>query len=68
LDRLLRNVAYVGQVRYQNEVHPGEHSALVSACDNRDIHRLNLMLTLIPNSAVCRQTRDCHTSSASVCT
>jgi site-specific DNA recombinase len=31
LDRLLRNVAYVGQVRYQDEVHPGEHSALVSA-------------------------------------
>jgi site-specific DNA recombinase len=30
LDRLLRNVAYVGQVRYQDEVHPGEHPALVS--------------------------------------
>ena len=31
LDRLLRNVTYVGQVRYQDEIHPGEHSALVSA-------------------------------------
>jgi site-specific DNA recombinase len=31
LNRLLRNVAYVGQVRYQDEIHPGEHSALVSA-------------------------------------
>jgi site-specific DNA recombinase len=31
LDRLLRNVVYVGQVRYQDEVHPGEHAALVPA-------------------------------------
>jgi len=31
LDRLLRNVVYVGQVRYQDEVHPGEHPALVAA-------------------------------------
>ena len=31
LDRLLRNVVYVGQVRYQDEVHPGEHPALVTA-------------------------------------
>src|SRR6516165_8390241 len=31
LDRLLRNVAYVGQVRYQDQVYPGEHSALVGA-------------------------------------
>jgi site-specific DNA recombinase len=30
LDRLLRNVVYVGQVRYQDEVHPGEHAALVT--------------------------------------
>jgi site-specific DNA recombinase len=31
LDRLLRNVTYVGQVRYQDQVYPGEHSALVGA-------------------------------------
>jgi site-specific DNA recombinase len=28
--RLLGNVVYIGQVRYQDEVHPGEHPALVS--------------------------------------
>jgi site-specific DNA recombinase len=30
LYELLRNVVYVGQVRYKQEVHPGEHAALVS--------------------------------------
>ncbi len=29
LYRLLSNVAYVGKVRYKNEVHPGEHIAIV---------------------------------------
>jgi site-specific DNA recombinase len=29
LYRLLTNVAYVGQVRYKDEVHPGEHPAIV---------------------------------------
>jgi site-specific DNA recombinase len=29
LYELLRNVVYVGQVRYKQEVHPGEHAAIV---------------------------------------
>jgi site-specific DNA recombinase len=29
LRQLLTNVLYTGQVRYRNEVHPGEHSALI---------------------------------------
>jgi site-specific DNA recombinase len=29
LKRLLTNVSYRGQVRYQNEIHPGEHPALI---------------------------------------
>ena len=31
LKRLLTNVTYRGQVRYQDEVHPGEHPALIDA-------------------------------------
>jgi site-specific DNA recombinase len=31
LHRLLRNVAYAGRVRYQDEVHDGEHPAIVDA-------------------------------------
>jgi site-specific DNA recombinase len=29
LHRLLTNVAYIGKVRYKDEVHPGEHTAIV---------------------------------------
>jgi site-specific DNA recombinase len=29
LRQLLTNVLYTGQVRYRNEVHPGEHPALI---------------------------------------
>src|SRR5207245_3083620 len=31
LHRLLSNVAYAGRVRYREEVHPGEHAAIVDA-------------------------------------
>jgi site-specific DNA recombinase len=33
LYQLLTNVAYAGQVRYKDEVHPGEHKAIVDAED-----------------------------------
>jgi site-specific DNA recombinase len=31
LRQLLSNVSYLGQIRYRNEVHPGEHPALIDA-------------------------------------
>jgi site-specific DNA recombinase len=31
LRQLLSNVTYLGQIRYRNEVHPGEHPALIDA-------------------------------------
>jgi site-specific DNA recombinase len=31
LHRLLTNVAYIGKVRYKDEVHPGEHEAIIDA-------------------------------------
>jgi site-specific DNA recombinase len=31
LRQLLSNVTYTGQIRYRNEVHPGEHPALIDA-------------------------------------
>jgi site-specific DNA recombinase len=29
LRQFLSNVTYTGQIRYRNEVHPGEHPALI---------------------------------------
>jgi len=31
LRQLLSNVTYLGQIRYRNEIHPGEHPALIDA-------------------------------------
>jgi len=31
LYRLLTNVTYIGQVRYRNEIHPGEQPAIIES-------------------------------------
>jgi site-specific DNA recombinase len=40
LHRLLTNVTYIGQVRYRNEVHPGEHTALLDAAVWQEVQAL----------------------------
>jgi site-specific DNA recombinase len=40
LRHLLRNVTYVGQIRYRQEVHPGEHDALVDASTWQQVQTL----------------------------
>jgi hypothetical protein len=40
LRQLLRNVTYLGQIRYRQEVHPGEHDALVDASTWQQVQRL----------------------------
>jgi site-specific DNA recombinase len=40
LYRLLTNVAYVGRVRYKDEVHPGEHPAIVDPGVWQRVHAL----------------------------
>jgi site-specific DNA recombinase len=40
LRHLLRNVTYVGQIRYRQEVHPGEHDALVDASSWQQVQTL----------------------------
>jgi site-specific DNA recombinase len=41
LHRLLTNVAYLGQVRYKDEVHPGEHPSIV---DPAVFHKVQALL------------------------
>jgi site-specific DNA recombinase len=40
LYRLLTNVAYVGKVRYKDEVHDGEHSGIVDPADFQRVQTL----------------------------
>jgi site-specific DNA recombinase len=40
LRQLLSNVTYLGQMRYRNEVHPGEHPALIDATTFAQIQAL----------------------------
>src|SRR5262245_8663882 len=37
LHRLLTNVAYIGQVRYKDEVHPGQHAGIVDPAVYRQV-------------------------------
>jgi site-specific DNA recombinase len=40
LYRLLTNVTYVGQVRYRNEIHPGEHRAIIESRTWQEVQAL----------------------------
>jgi hypothetical protein len=40
LHQLLTNVAYRGQIRYKQEVHPGEHAAIVDPSTWQQVQRL----------------------------
>jgi site-specific DNA recombinase len=40
LRQLLSNVTYTGQIRYRNEVHPGEHPALIDATTFAQVQEL----------------------------
>jgi site-specific DNA recombinase len=56
LYKLLTNVVYVGKVRYKDEVHPGEHKAIVDA----DVFERVQGVLLQNGHSGCREARNRH--------
>jgi site-specific DNA recombinase len=66
LRQLLRNVTYLGQIRYRQEVHPGEHDALVDARTWQQVQTLlqarrHLQRPCLPSSALLQRLLRCGT-------
>src|SRR5262249_23652999 len=57
LSKLLSNVTYLGKIRYKDEIHPGEHRAIVDAALWHRVQEL-LKDTRTPGDAGARNTSD----------